>query len=452
MNNETKRGKYTVHDLVRISVLVAIMLLLEVTGLGMIKMPGLEITLLMVPVIVGAIVMGPASGAILGGVFGCISFWECFGRSQFGAVLLGINPLYTFLVCVPTRILAGWLCGVAFKGLNRLDKTNLWSFGAAGLIGALCNTVLFMTTLCLCFYNTDYIQGFVAALGSANAFLFVIAFVGVNGLVEGVVCLITGAAIAKAVVYSRGQAGRTQDQRIKREAVRMLLALDVGNTHVVVGLMKGREVRRSFRIATRRDNAVGDYAVALSQLLELAEVNRWEVEQVIISSVVPPVTRALQGAARLLTGKEPLVVGGNVRCRVPVRIKRPETLGADLLTAAVGALDLYQPPLLLVDMGTATTVTVLDEQGAFRGGAILPGANLALSSLAGGTALLPDIPLAVPDRAIGDDTLTCMQSGCVLGSALLLDGLIDGWRPSLAERHSGGHRRHRAGDRAGVPA
>ena len=122
-----------------------------------------------------------------------------------GAVLLGINPIYTFLVCVPTRILAGWLCGVAFKGLNKLDKTNLWSFGAAGLIGALCNTVLFMTTLCLCFYNTEYIQGFVAALGSANAFLFVIAFVGVNGLVEGVGCLITGAAIAKAVMYSRGK-------------------------------------------------------------------------------------------------------------------------------------------------------------------------------------------------------------------------------------------------------
>ena len=160
----------------------------------------------------------------------------------------------------------------------------------------------------------------------------------------------------------------------------MLLALDVGNTHVVVGLMEGREVRRSFRIATRRDSAVGDYAVALSQLLELAEVDRRDVEQVIISSVVPPVTRALQGAARLLTVKEPLVVGGNVRCRVPVMIKHPETLGADLLTAAVGALDLYRPPLLLIDMGTATTISVLDAQGAFRGGAILPGANLALSA------------------------------------------------------------------------
>ena len=114
--------------------------------------------------------------------------------------------------------------------------------------------------------------------------------------------------------------------------------------------------------------------------------------------------------------------------------ENPPQTEEDLLTAAVGALDLYQPPLLLVDMGTATTVTVLDEQGAFRGGAILPGANLALSSLAGGTALLPDIPLAVPDRAIGDDTLTCMQSGCVLGSALLLDGLIDRMEAELGRK------------------
>ena len=213
----------------------------------------------------------------------------------------------------------------------------------------------------------------------------------------------------------------------------MLLALDVGNTHVVVGLMEGREVRHTFRIATRRDNAVGDYAVSLSQLLELAEVSRRDVEQVIISSVVPPVTRALQGAARLLTGKEPLVVGGNVRCRVPVKIKHPETLGADLLTAAVGALDAYKPPMLLLDMGTATTITVLDGEGAIRGGAILPGANLSLSALAGGTALLPDIPLAVPEKAIGTDTLSCMQSGCVLGAALLLDGMIDRMTQELGQ-------------------
>ena len=240
----------------------------------------------------------------------------------------------------------------------------------------------------------------------------------------------------------------------------MLLALDVGNTHVVVGLMEGLQVRRSFRIATRRDNAVGDYAVALSQLLELAEVDKRDVEQVIISSVVPPVTRALQGAAELLTGKAPLVVGQNVRCDLDVRIRQPETLAADLLTAAVGALDLYRPPLLLLDMGTATTISVLDADGAFRGGAILPGANLSLAALAGGTALLPDTPLAVPEYAIGDDPLSCMQSGCVLGAALLLDGMIDRMTAELGQEATvvatGGiapviapackHKMHMAGD------
>ena len=205
MNQETKRTKLSVHDLVQLSVLIAIMLLLELTGLGMIKTAGLEITIMLVPVIVGAIVMGPAAGALLGGVFGLISFWECFGKSAFGVVLMGINPFLTFLVCVPTRILAGWICGLVFQALRKVDKTRLLSFGAAGLSGALCNTAFFMTTLCLCFYNTDFIQGFVQAMGSANAFLFVIAFVGVNGLVEAIVCFFTGAVIAKAVVFSSGK-------------------------------------------------------------------------------------------------------------------------------------------------------------------------------------------------------------------------------------------------------
>ena len=205
MNNETKHGKYSVQDLVRISVLVAIMLLLEITGLGMIKTAGLEITIMLVPVIVGAIVMGPAAGALLGGVFGLISFWECFGKSSFGVVLLGINPVATFAVCVPTRILAGWICGLVFQALRKVDKSRLWSFGAAGLCGALCNTAFFMSTLCLCFYHTDFIQNFVQALGSPNAFLFIIAFVGINGLVEAIVCFFTGAVIAKAVVFSSGK-------------------------------------------------------------------------------------------------------------------------------------------------------------------------------------------------------------------------------------------------------
>lgn len=132
----------------------------------------------------------------------------------------------------------------------------------------------------------------------------------------------------------------------------MLLALDVGNTNIVVGCMEGKTLLRAYRLATRRDSTGGDYAAAISQLLELADIPRRDIEQIIISSVVPQVTRALQGTALLLTGKEPLVLGQNVRCDLPILIDQPETLGADLLAAAVGALDQFRPPLLLIDMGT----------------------------------------------------------------------------------------------------
>lgn len=213
----------------------------------------------------------------------------------------------------------------------------------------------------------------------------------------------------------------------------MLLALDVGNTNIVMGCMEGRQVRRSFRLATRRESTAGDYAAAMAQLLSLADIRREDIEQVIISSVVPAVTRSLREAACLLTGKPPLIVGENVTHSLSVRIREPETLGADLLCAAVGALDLYTPPLLLIDMGTATTISVLDKDGAFLGGAILPGANLSLASLSGGTALLPNLPLAAPEKAIGNDTVTCMQSGCVLGAALLLDGMIDRMEAELGQ-------------------
>ena len=105
--------------LVELAVLLAILIMLEVTGLGMFKTFGLELTILQIPVVIGAIVLGPSAGAILGCSFGLLSFWECFGKSQFGATLLGINPFLTFLVCVPTRALMGWLCGLIFKGLDR---------------------------------------------------------------------------------------------------------------------------------------------------------------------------------------------------------------------------------------------------------------------------------------------------------------------------------------------
>ena len=191
--------------MVELAVLLAILLMLEITGLGMFKTFGLELTILQIPVILGAIILGPSAGAILGGAFGLLSFWECFGKSQFGATLLGINPFLTFLVCVPTRILMGWLCGLIFRAMDRKlagTKGDFASYVVASLSGALLNTLFFMTTLCLCFYHTEYIQGFASALGAGNVLLFNVLFVGVQGLVEAALCTVVGAGVGKGVRHA----------------------------------------------------------------------------------------------------------------------------------------------------------------------------------------------------------------------------------------------------------
>jgi len=152
-----------------------------------------------VPVIIGAIVMGPAAGTALGAVFGLLSFWECFGKSQFGATLLAIQPFLTFLVCVPTRALMGLCCGWIFKGLRKIDRTKgqIPAFAAASLLGALLNTVFFMGALVLCFYHTDFIQSLAAGL--PNVLAFVVAFVGTQGLLEALICAVAGTAVSRAL-------------------------------------------------------------------------------------------------------------------------------------------------------------------------------------------------------------------------------------------------------------
>ncbi len=148
------------------------------------KTMGLEITFTMVPIAIGAALYGPSVGAILGGVFGVVSFLQCLGYSPFGAALFGINPYLTALVCIPTRILAGFLAGLAYKIAMKLLNNKYIGCVAASLIAPLLNTVFFMGTLVLCFYNSEYIQSFVTYLGAVNPFMFIILFVGINGLVE----------------------------------------------------------------------------------------------------------------------------------------------------------------------------------------------------------------------------------------------------------------------------
>lgn len=181
--------------LAQLALLVAIVLVMAYTPLGYLRTLGLEISFLMIPVTIGAIVLGPAGGAILGLVFGLTSFATCFGSSAFGVALLSISPAATFITTVVTRTLAGFITGLVFKVIKKLK----FSYELTSLIGPLCNTAFFMGALTIFFYNSEFIQGIATSLGTANPFAFIFAFVGLQGLVEAVACCVIAAVISKNV-------------------------------------------------------------------------------------------------------------------------------------------------------------------------------------------------------------------------------------------------------------
>lgn len=188
--------KKSTQDLVLTALLVAMLLLMAFTPIGYFKAGVIEITFNMIPVVIGAITVGPICGATLGAVFGITSFIQCFGASPFGATLLGINPLFTLITCLIPRILCGLISGYVYKWLSKTDRTKLLSHGAACLTGTALNTVFFTSAVLLLFGNSDYISGM---RGTMNLLAFVGFFVGINGLIEAIVCTIAGTAIAKAL-------------------------------------------------------------------------------------------------------------------------------------------------------------------------------------------------------------------------------------------------------------
>lgn len=183
--------------MVELALMVAIIFIMAFTPLGYLRTPGLSITFLTVPVAVGAMILGPKGGAVCGLAFGITSLMQCFGTSAFGAMLLSINPFGTAFTCIVPRVLEGLLCGLIFKAV-RAKKKNLAYF-IGGLSCPVLNTILYMSSLVLFFYNTDYIQGFVETLGVSNPLTFVAAFVGAQGAIEAIVCTIVAAAIARAL-------------------------------------------------------------------------------------------------------------------------------------------------------------------------------------------------------------------------------------------------------------
>ena len=193
---------FSTRNLVQLALLTAIIILMSFTPIGYLRTPVVEITFITVPVVVGAIIIGPAAGAFLGGVFGLTSFIQCFGMSPFGATLLSINPVFTFILCMVPRVLMGWLCGLIFRALSRSDKTRLQllAYGVGALSGPVLNTVLFVLFLIVLFGGTDYIRGFGSSIPA-----IIVTIVGLNGVIEAVVCTIIGAAVSKALAVALGR-------------------------------------------------------------------------------------------------------------------------------------------------------------------------------------------------------------------------------------------------------
>ena len=204
----------------------------------------------------------------------------------------------------------------------------------------------------------------------------------------------------------------------------MILAVDAGNSNIVLGCMAGLEVRHTVRLVTDRTMDAAGYSAAIETALTQSGYLAQGFDGAILSSVVAAVTEPLrQALSSLITGPV-LVVGETAKTAVSIRIDQPETLGADLIAAAEGALAQYAPPLVLVDMGTATTFSVLDQRGAFSGGAIAPGVRLGAEALTQRTGL-PMPGLTAPESALSRSTEDCLRSGIVLGAAAMADGMLD---------------------------
>ena len=205
----------------------------------------------------------------------------------------------------------------------------------------------------------------------------------------------------------------------------MILTIDIGNSNIVLGGVRDDSIVFEARLRTEATKTSDQYCVDLKILLDVYGVDPKDIEGCIISSVVPQVLNSFQTAIKKLTGKTSLVVGPGIKTGLNIRLENPGQTGADLVVADVAALREHKPPLIVIDMGTATTMSVLDTSGAHIGGCIIPGVRISMDALTDKTALLPGLQLDQPRQAIGRNTIDAMRSGIMMGTACMLDGMVE---------------------------
>lgn len=205
----------------------------------------------------------------------------------------------------------------------------------------------------------------------------------------------------------------------------MILAIDMGNTNIVIGCVDHEKTYFVERISTDKKKTALEYAVSFKTVLELYSIDIDKIDGAILSSVVPPLQNVILEAVEKITGIRPQVVGAGVKTGLNIKMDNPKTVGADMIVDAVAAIKEYGAPLIIIDMGTATTMSVIDKDGNYIGGMIAPGVRLSMEALASNAAQLYRVSLETPKKTIGKNTIDCMQSGLMFGTASMIDGMID---------------------------
>lgn len=205
----------------------------------------------------------------------------------------------------------------------------------------------------------------------------------------------------------------------------MILAIDIGNTNIVIGCIDGSECAFVERISTVRTKTELEYAIDIKNVLDIYHIKRTELEGGIISSVVPEITTAAKLAVEKILKTEVLVVGAGIKTGLNIRIDNPAQLGSDLVVDSVAGIAEYPAPMLIFDLGTANTVCVIDKNKNYVGGMIYPGIGVSLDSLTAHASQLGGIGLEAPEHIVGKNTVECMKSGIIYSSAAAIDGIID---------------------------
>lgn len=214
----------------------------------------------------------------------------------------------------------------------------------------------------------------------------------------------------------------------------MLLAIDIGNTNIVIGCIRDDEILFEARIATDRTRTSDQYGVEIKNMLEAFGVRKEELTDCIISSVVPPVFNSVRTGVIKVIGKQPIVVGPGLKTGLNIQVDVPSQVGSDRIVIAVAALAEYEAPLILMDLGTATTIEVVEPGNVYMGGVIIPGVKVSVDALTSRAAQLPGISLDQPKSVIGKNTVDCMRSGVMYGTAGMIDGIVDRMEEELGHK------------------